>query len=199
MASVNDVLTTTQATSYYDPQENVNVPIIPNEKYRAFIIECKSQEVTVRKKYKAKVFNYKLEVAEENSDLTYTSSDGKTVNGGVFSGKTFKGAGIFHFLTPSDGDDFEANPGGNERYMEFCEAIGIEYPEVEIEVEGKKRMVKTLPELETNDLLGKPILATLVESSFVNKENKKVTYFQARSVELWETEARDLQDEDLPF
>jgi len=199
MASVNDVLSSTQSVSYYDPQENVNVPMIPNEKYRAFIIECKSQEVTVRKKYKAKVFNYKLEVAEENSDLTYKSSDGKTVNGGVFTGKTFKGAGIFHFLTPSDGDDFEANPGGNERYMEFCEAIGIECPEVEIEVEGKKRMVKTLPELSTDDLLGKPILATLVESSFVNKENKKVTYFQARSVELWETEARDLQDEDLPF
>ena len=199
MASVNDVLSSNQSVSYYDPMENINVPTIANEKYRAFIIECKSQEVTVRKKYKAKVFNYKLEVAEENSDLTYTSSEGKEVNGGVFTGKTFKGAGIFHFLTPSDGDDFEANPGGNERYMEFCEALGIECPEIEIEVEGKKRMVKTLPELSTDDLLGKPILAKLVENSFVNKENKKVNYFQAKSVERWDVEPRDLADEDLPF
>ena len=199
MASVNDVLSSTNSVSYYDPMENINVPTIANEKYRAFIIECKSQEVTVRKKYKAKVFNYKLEVAEENSDLTYTSSDGKEVNGGIFTGKTFKGAGIFHFLTPSDGDDFEANPGGNERYMEFCEALGIECPEIEIEGEGKKRMVKTLPELNTDDLLGKPILAKLVENSFVNKENKKVNYFQAKSVERWDVEPRDLADEDLPF
>ena len=198
MASVNDVLSATPTTSYYDPQENVNVPMIPNEQYRAFIIECKAQEVTVRKKYKAKVFNYKLEIADENSELSYISN-GKEVKGGAFSGKAFKGAGIFHFLSPSDGDDFEANPGGNERYMEFCEAIGIQCPEVEIDVDGKKRMVKTLPELSTDDFLGKPILATLVESSFVNKENKKVTYFQAKSVERWETEARDLQDEDLPF
>ncbi len=199
MASVNDVLSPTQTTSYYDPQENVNVALIPDEKYRAFIVECKSQEVKVKGKYKAKVFNYKLEVAEENSELTYTSSDGKSVKGGVFTGKLVKGAGIFHFLTPSDDDDFQANPGGNERYMQFCEAIGIECPEIEIEVDGKKRMVKTLPELDTSDLLGKPILALLSENSFVNKENKKVNYFQAKSVEQWDVDARDLQDEDLPF
>jgi len=198
MASVNDVLGSTTTTSYYDPMENVNVPMIPNEKYRAFIIECKSQEVMVRNKFKAKVFNYKLEIADENNELTY-HVNGKDINGGVFSGKTFKGAGIFHFLTPSEGDTFTANPGGNEKYMEFCEAIGIKCPEIEIEVEGQKRMVKTLPNLESSDLLGKPILATLVENSFVNKEGKKVTFFQAKSVETWATEARDLADEDLPF
>ena len=201
MASANEVLGSESVQSYYDPKEDVNIPIIPKQLYRTHITSCRIAEVSVRKKYKAMVYNCKVKIADENKELTYRDEDkGVDVNGGAFSGKSVKVSGIFFFLRPSDEDTFKDNSGGNEEYLKFCEAIGVECPEIEIKVDGEKRMVKTLPELNEQDIVGKPLLAHIDQSSFVNKEGKKVDYFEVKAFEEWEgATARDFDEEDLPF
>ena len=94
MASMNEVLGGTSVQSYYDPKEDVNVPIIPKQLYRTYITNCRIATVDVRKKYKAKVYNCKAEIADENSELTYRDENkGVDINGGVFSGKSLNVSG----------------------------------------------------------------------------------------------------------
>jgi len=157
----------TQVYNYFDPaEEKSNVAFAPGNYYGHITALKEPREVTVRKKYKAKVYNFVFTVANETANHTYNKEgiDGnpEEVSGREYVGRDIRSAGIFQFLAPQVGDTFKANSGGNRKFVEFCETAGIVCPEVEIEVDGEKRTVKTIPDCITDiDVVGKPVIATV--------------------------------------
>ena len=200
MSSILDAMEKSDTHHYYDPSQNKNVSLVAKQLYPSHITECKVAEVAVRKKYKAKVFNFYVEIADAVKELTFTNNSGKEIKGTSFAGRRVKGGGVFFFLNPTDGDDFEANPGGNDKYLHFCESIGIECPEVEVDIDGEKRMVKTLPELQVDDLIGKPLMSYIDVAPWKDKEGNQKFSMNVKNFDKWtEGDSRDMAMEDLPF
>ena len=200
MSSVLDAMGKSDTVHYYDPSQNKNVKLVAKQLYPSHITECKVAEVSVRKKYKAKVFNFFIEIADAVKDLTFKDANGKELKGDSFVGRRVKGGGVFFFLNPSDGDDFESNPGGNDKYLHFCESLGIECPEVEVDIDGEKRMVKTLPELESSDIIGKPLMSYIDLAPWKDKEGNQRSSMNVKNFDKWsDGDTRDIALEDLPF
>ena len=200
MSSILDAMDKSNVTHYYDPSQNKNVSLVAKQLYPSHITECKVAEVSVRKKYKAKVFNFFVEIADAVKDLKFKNSAGKEISGESFAGRRVKGGGVFFFFNPTDADDFEANPGGNDKYLRFCEAIGIECPEIEVEVDGEKKIVKTLPDLEPSDVIGKPIMSYIDLSPWKDKEGNQRSSMNVKNFDKWsDGKDRDISMEDLPF
>ena len=196
MSSILDAMEKSDTHHYYDPSQNKNVNLVAKQLYPSHITECKVAEVSVKKKYKAKVFNFFVEIADAVKDLTFTTTNGKEVKGTSFAGRRVKGGGVFFFLNPVDG----ANPGGNDKYLHFCESIGIECPEVEVEVDGEKRMVKTLPELQSEDIIGKPLMSYIDIAPWKDKDGNQRHSMNVKNFDKWtDGETRDIGIEDLPF
>ena len=203
MDSIYDLIK--EGFNFYDPSLNVgNVKPEPRQFYRGHICEVKVMEVNVKKKYKAKVYNFSVELAE-NKDRTYNvidsdSSERKQVSGDVFKGKKIRGQGVFQFLVPKKGDSFEANSGGNDKYLHLCESIGAKNDKVLVEIDGEEREIVRFPDLDNHDVLGKPIDAFLGIVKWKNKEGDFIESIMVKSYKLWaDGEARDLELEDLPF
>ena len=78
---------------------------------------------------KARIFNYKVEVAHENATREYTFTDRNgtehTTSGEAYVGWKVSARGIFRFLEPVDGDTFESNSENNVAYLRFCQALGL--------------------------------------------------------------------------
>ena len=128
MASVNEVnLGDSNAMNYYDPKEDSpRVSLIPKQLYPMHITGVDIREVNVKGKYKAKVYNLFGTIAKECAKFNYDSPTGQ-INGSTFVGRELRFNGIFMFLNPSPGDDFEANNGANEKYLRFCENVGVSF------------------------------------------------------------------------
>lgn len=202
MANVNEInIGDPSNMNYYDPKEgekNKFVSLVPKQLYPCHAIAMTSREVTVRNKYKARVYNIQYEIAEECANLTFDSNQGQ-VSGESFVGKKLYANGIFLFLNPGVGDNFEANNGGNETYQKFLEAIKVSCPEKEIEIEGEKRMVKMMPDITEADVIGSPIMAYVDKEEYV-KDGETKTAFKVKFVSEWsEGKKRDFADESLPF
>jgi hypothetical protein len=203
MATVNDVIKSdTGSIQFYNPSESGRKKLIPKQVYFAYIKEVSIKEVNVRKRYKAKVFNLTLELANANKNLTFHDDNGNPVNGEVFAGREVRTTGVFLFLNPGETDEWEANNGANDKYLGFCEKVGVECPEVEVELDGVKAKVKQFPVLEASDLIGKPIRAYIVEEQWTDKEGKSRTSVKAISFDVWDVPLNDdLKDshDDIPF
>ena len=203
MASVNEInIGGSSNMNYYDPKEgekNKYVSLVPKQLYPCHAKEMTSREVTVKGKYKAKVFNIVYEIAEECAALTFDTEQGQ-VSGASFVGKKLYANGIFMFLNPCPVDNFEANNGGNETYLRFCEAIKVNCPEVEVDVDGEKRMVKQFPELTEADVVGSPIMGYVDKQMYKNAEGEDKVSYKVKSFTEWsEGKKRDLDGESLPF
>ena len=201
MATVNDVIDKSDTIQFFNPGESNRKKIIPKQVYYSYIKEVSIKEVPVKSRYRAKVFNLTLELAAENKKVTFFDN-GVEVNGGIYEGREIRTKGIFLFLNPSNGDDWESNNGANESYLRFCENIGVECPEVEVELDGEKTKVKQFPILDASDLIGKPIRAYIVEESWRDKSGQSRTSVKAVGFEKWEAPLRDdLKDkhDDIPF
>ena len=200
MSSILDAMGKSDAVHYYDPSQNKNMKLVAKQLYPSHITECKVAEVSVRKKYKAKVFNFFVEIADAVKDLTFKNGDDKEISGESFAGRRVKGGGVFFFLNPTDTDTFEANPGGNDKYLHFCESLGIECPEIEVDIDGEKRMVKTLPELEASDVIGKPLMSYIDSAPWKDKEGNSRSSMNVKNFDKWsDGDTRDIALEDLPF
>ena len=158
MASVNEInIGDKTQMHYYDPKENTRVSLIPKQLYPMHIKKVTIREVSVKGKYRAKVYNMIYQIAEECAKERYNTENGE-ISGSAFVGKELYSTGVFMFLNPKPGDDFEANNGANERYLHFCETIKAECPEIEVDIDGEKRMVKQFPELTESEIKGRPVL-----------------------------------------
>lgn len=190
------------------PQATTNKPKwtpIADGEYYGHIADVESREVNTHKgKHKAIVFNYSLHVAEENANQTYKYKWGKDeleAKGTEYVGKKIRACGVFKYLVPKDGDTFTSNPDGNKSYGYFCEALGIELPTVEKEINGEKVKVKSLPTITKEDITGMPIVGVVGKGRpYTNKNGKEVTPSEVKFVKVWSGGTKkEGNDAEIPF
>ena len=177
--------------------------------YLGHIVNARSIVRPVLGQFQARIFNYDVIVAEDNRGMKYQYEDitGEhiEITGEQFIGKKLLAKGVFKFLDPQEGDDFEANPTGNKKYMLFCEALGIKPTEETRTIDGKETAVKLLPTLTDEFMLGKPVTAVLrkVKDEWVNKNGEKMHYsWRVAFSKAWQngqTKEMKVNEDDLPF
>ena len=154
------------------------------------------------RKLKAVWHTFKVLVAPENANQTYTrrDSDGNehTHTGEDYVGWAIQPKGVARFLEPIDGDDFHSNASGNFNYMRLCETLGIEIPTREIERDGKTLNVQVLPILTVKDLTGLPVTAVVDRGRDYMKDGVPQIKYEGKFVKAWEGGTR-LVNNDLPF
>ena len=199
MTSVNEInIGETNNMHYYDPKENQYVSLIPKQLYPVHAKKATIKIVDVKSKYKAKVYNIIYEVAEECAKKTFLTDSGE-VNGSSFVGKELYSTGIFMFLNPQAGDSFEANNGANERYLRFCETIRVDCPEIEVDIDGEKRMVKQFPELTEHEMKGKPILGFIDIVDYIKDGETRIAHKVMDFAAWTDGKVKDFELADLPF
>ena len=175
--------------SYFDPLEDNKKAKLEKGKYNAHITKIDvTEEKIIQNVYCANIYNITVTIDKDNEK---------------FGGREVRSNGVFHFLAPKDGDTFESQPSGNNKYYNLLKACGVECPTQEIDVNGEKRDVHMLPNMVSslNQLEGKAIVATIGETkAFTNSEGNTITPMKVVWFETWEGGVdRDLVDEDLPF
>ena len=180
-------------------------PLVSGD-YLGHIVQVNSKVVDVIKgKYKARVYDYFVEVAPENKQNNYTYtrySDDEvvTADGSAYVGYKFKGS-IFKYLEPGKDDKFEARSEFNKYYMWFCEACGIECPTVTTKIDGKEMEVKSLPVINMEELVGTPVQAVIGKGkTWVDSDGKERTPWVIKFVRNWKDgKKREIGDADIPF
>ena len=205
MSTMTDTMEVATAVNYFDPsQEKANTRLSQGV-YPAHIIKCDSVVRPIKGMFKARIYNFRIKIANEVTTRHYQIEDISgiltDVNSADYIGREVRSAGIFFFLTPDIGDDFQANSGGNRKFMDTVEALGVPCPEIEVEIGGEKRMVKSLPNLEHSDFLGKPVLANIgLGKPWKGTDGVERQSHEVKSINLWEEGARvDVEAEELPF
>ena len=215
MAKVSDELfdKALNETSFAIPAEareekkttSLKHPIVSGE-YLGHIAKMSSKVVDVKGgEYKARVYDYFVEVAPENvrNDYTYTRySDDSVVkcSGEQYIGYKFKGS-VFKYLEPGKGDKFKSRTELNKYYLWFCEACGIDCPTVTTKINGEEIEVKALPEIDMEALVGTPVQATLGQGkTWTDREGKERTPWVSKWVREWKDgKKKEISDEDIPF
>ena len=200
MATVTETINIGETTNmhYYDPKDNEYVSLIPKQLYPMHCKKVTTRIVDVKGKYKAKVYNIIYQVAEECEKKTFITERGE-VSGSSFVGKEIYSTGVFMFLNPQAGDTFEANNGGNERYLKFCETIKVDCPEIEVDIDGEKRMVKQFPELTEEEVKGSPVLGFIDIQEYI-KDGETKRSFKVKDFSEWQDgKKKDFELAALPF
>ena len=184
------------------------VPMVEGE-YHGHITETRTltREFTKENRpMKARIFNFKVTIAPENSTNNYTihrnGHDPRTVTGGHYVGKTVVADGVFRFLEPIDGDEFESNAEGNKRYLMFCQSLGLEIPTEERTINGKTVKVQLLPDVKEDDLDGTPVVAVVGRGQdWTDDHGKNRPSWRVKFTKRWEDGKRlaTTTTDDLPF
>jgi len=155
---------------------------------------------------KARIFNFKICVAQENAKNTYAiaNKDGthRDITGEHYVDWTIVADGVFRFLEPTDGDNFESHAEGNKRYLMFCESLGLEVPTEERTVNGKTVMVKLLPDIKETELNGTPVIAVVGRGKdWVTDEGETRPSWRCKFTKRWADGKRlaATTTNDLPF
>ena len=199
----DDMLNDTE--SFFVPGEETektkpkNAPKVRGEFY-GHMQNATSREVSWTKDgktFKALVYNYEFVIDAKNSEMSYEGKNGK-FKGEEYVGRTYRSNGIFRFLEPKEGDDFESNSTGNKRYFQFCETIGVEIPRKVVKMDGKDVEVQVLPPLKGTDIDGAPAIALIdAGKPYKNKEGEERTPHVVKFVKEWEGGVK--KDADIPF
>ena len=136
------------------------------------------------------------EISKECGEKTFITDKGE-ISGQSFIGKKVYGSGIFMFLNPQAGDTFEANNCANERYLRFCETLKKDCPEIEVDIDGEKRMVKQFPELSNTEMIGKPIMGFIDIEEYTDKDGKEKMSYKVKDFTEW-ADGKEKEAE-LPF
>ena len=212
-SNLNDVFDDVKGEqSFYTPgakkPKKEYIPIVKGE-YLGHITDVEAVIRDVKRKdgsvYKGRVYNYTVKVAPENKSNTYKYQEinGDTANtdGGVYEGYRFKGK-VWRFLEPQKGDTFSSNNEGNKGYVYFCAAIGVECPTEKKDIDGKKVEVKTLPHLNSADIIGKAVTAVVdYGRTYKDKNGNERTFMDCKFIKQWE-DGKDKKEEsgnDIPF
>ena len=184
------------------------VPMVEGE-YHGHITETRTltREFTKEKRpMKARIFNFKVTIAPENNNNSYmvhkTGHDPRTVTGEHYVGKTVVADGVFRFLEPTDGDEFESNSGGNKIYLMFCQSIGLNVPTEERTINGKTVKVQLLPDVKEDDLDGTPVVAVVGRGQDWTDDNgKNRPSWRVKFTKRWEDGKKlaTTTTNDLPF
>jgi len=99
-------------------------PLVAGD-YVGHIVQVNSKVVDVKKgEYKARVYDYFVEVAPENKNNKYSYKDYDTDemlegDGSAYVGYKFKGS-IFKYLEPGKDDTFKPRTENNKYFLWFC-------------------------------------------------------------------------------
>ena len=156
-------------TSFAIPDHSPHKPIAKKQPlvagdYVGHIVQVSSKVVDVKKgEYKARVYDYFVEVAPENKKNSYNYKDYDTDemlegDGSAYVGYKFKGS-IFKYLEPGKDDKFKPRTENNKYFLWFCEACGLECPTVTAKIDGEEMEVKSLPPIKAEELIGVPVSA----------------------------------------
>ena len=209
---INEVSTFFEDTTKTDTHTNGEVRkagLVEGE-YLGHITNARSIVRPVLGKYQARIYNFDVIVAPENKGMTYQYEDitGQhvTLTGEQFVDRKLIAKGVFKFLDPQEGDDFEGNPTENNKYTLFCETIGLTLTEETRTIDGKETTVKLLPTLTPEQMLGRPVTAVLkkVKDKWVNNKTGETMHYSWRVsfVKPWEHgQVREMtvNEDDLPF
>ena len=140
--------------------------------------------------FKARIYNFKVKVAPENHTQSYTHTrDGQnhTHTGEAYVDWKVVGDGVFRFLEPGEGDTFTSNATGNDRYLRFCQALGVDIETTTREVNGKTVEVQLLPTLTTDDINGRPVTAVVNRhrEDWINDEGKSMPQWRCKFIKTW--------------
>ena len=191
MADVNDMFNDiTKEQSYYKAGAKKEVVQFAKGEYLCHITSVKSKVVDVQNKYKARLYSYTVEVAEENKDMDFTyigiDGKGKITKGDVYIGKKFLGK-LWRFLEPTDKDDFESHSTGNNNYLRFCETIGVDCPKETKNIGGEDIEVQIRPSCSSEDFLGRPVTAGVdLGKPWTDKQGKRRQYWDCKFCKKWE-------------
>tara|TARA_R100001082_G_scaffold86338_1_gene52927 strand:- start:2996 stop:3559 length:564 start_codon:yes stop_codon:yes gene_type:complete len=174
--------------SFYDPSEDTPNVITPEGEYYAHIKDVTVKEdVVIRGKYLADIYNIIFKLAHENSDKEFNG-----ISGSRFVGKEVRSKGFFRFKTP-DSPNLEPNTGGNGGYKAMVESLGLKVEEKE--VNGKT--VYALPSINPADVEGLPAIIKVGHDTWKNRDGEDVISPQAVGVFKWANGKRE--EADLPF
>ena len=206
MADVNDMFNDiTKEQSYYKPKAKKDLIPYAEGDYLCHIVEVKTKMLDVRGKYKAELYSFTVEVAEENKDKDFMyediNGDKKATKGTPYVGKRFFGK-LWRFIEPKEGDTFESNSENNVAYLRFCQALGLTIETTRREVNGKTLDVQILPTLTESDIDGRPVIAAVGrDKDWINDDGETMPSFKVKFVKLWK-EGKLLATtttNDLPF
>ena len=197
MSDINEML---DGLDYFDEQEKEWGGITPEGQYKAQIVEVdiKHDHESIARKDKTKknisnIYEVTYRLHADNAKETFKDAEGSEVQGGALVDRTVKGRRVYKFKTPTteqSNRDFIANPGNNGGYFKFCTAVNAQIEEKEITVPAGQRMVKVLPDLTKEDLLGKPVLVTVKHRVWKGKDGKEIiiesTGKPGRSAEVYD-------------
>ena len=208
---INEVATFFEDTTKTDTHTNGELRktgLVEGE-YLGHIANARSIVRPVLGKFQARIYNFDVIVAPENKGMTYQYEDitGKhvTLTGEQFIDRKLIAKGVFKFLDPQEGDDFEGNPTENNKYTRFCETVGLTLKEETRTIDGKETTVKLLPTLTPEQMLGRPVTAVLkkVKDKWTNNKGETMHYsWRVSYVKLWENgQVREMtvNEDDLPF
>ena len=149
--------------------------------------------------FKARIYNFKVLVADENKAMTYTTDRGSH-DGTSYIGWKAVGDGVFRFLEPKDGDTFTSNSAGNDKYLRFCQSLGMSVETTKREVNGKSVEVSVLPSLETKDIEGLPVTAVVNrhKEDWVYSDGKSMPQWRVKFIKEWR-DGKRLEKDGLPF
>lgn len=208
MADVNDMFNeVTKEQSFYTKAKKKEFTPFARGEYFGHITDVDSKILDVKGgQYKARLYTYTVEVDAENKskNFEYEGIDGKPTKtkGDVYVGKRFKGK-LWRFLEPAKDDTFESNSTGNTGYLKFCETIGIECPTETKTIDGEDVEVQLLPNLTSDVMLGKPVIAFVDKGRpFTNKKGEETFFWDCKFCKKWEGgKAKDIKPKgaDLPF
>ena len=153
------------------------------------------------KQVKAKIFNFKVQVSEENKVNSYEDPfGGGFIPGEKFAGREIKARGMFKFIEAGENDSHESHSEGNTKYMRFCEEFGFEVKALIQEIDGKQVKVKSLPNIKAEDLNGIPVNAVVDLGSAWVKDGKERRVHEVKFVKTWaDGKKLTLNPENVPF
>ena len=179
-------------------------PLVQGE-YLGHIVQVNSKVVDVKGgEFKARVYDYFVEVAPENKGNEYTykkydTNDTVTCDGSSYVGYKFKGS-TFKYLEPGKGDTFKARTEFNKYYLWFCEACGIECKSVVTEIDGKDVEVKELPVIDMQALVGTPVSAVVGKGkTWTDSDGNERTPWVCKFVRPWKDGKKKEMDDEIPF
>ena len=184
--------------------EEEYVPKVAGD-YLGHITETRTvtREFTTKgRTFKARIFNFKVNVAPENAHNTYMLEGGKEVTGEHYVDWTVVADGVFRFLAPTVDDKFKSNSEGNKRYMRFCQSLGLEIPTEDRTINGSTVTVQLLPEIKVEDLNGTPVVAVVGRGQdWVNDTGETRPSWRVKFTKLWAEGKRlaTTTTDDLPF
>ena len=209
MSTVHEALQHEEISTFTGGTETTARRGLIEGEYLGHIANTRSIVRPVRPHFQARIYNFDVIVAPENASLKYQYEDidgsHTEITGEQFVGKKLIAKGVFKFLDPQEGDEFEGNSSENSKYFRFCVTLGVMPTDTVQTIDGKETTVKVLPLLTEADMIGKPVTAVLrkTKDEWTNNKGEKMHYsWRVSYVKLWTggtLKDMKVNPDDLPF